>query len=367
MQPKRCILYARVSTPRQAELYSLNYQIEQERQYVADIGGVVVKEVRDDQSGRKMERDGLTEAREMLAHNEADALITWKIDRLHRNYVNMVVLRDEIRRLGKELHYAQMRMKSGTTAKQRLPEDVLALVAEIEADEIVERTTQGRREKADARKWLGQGRPPYGYRSEGRGHIAVLVIDTETAPYIVLIFEWYVCEGLSTYDIAKRLTAMGVPTPNDRYAQYAANKQRGYAEWSRSTVCRIIRQSAYKGTLYQFRLETTTGRHMKRAKDEWVPLSVPAIVSEELFDEAQRKMDEGRIGTKPGRKHEYLVARRIDCVCGYRMKGTTTVYQGKHVQTHHSYYRCPGKRRHNVKPCDQKDMRTVDVDARVWE
>ena len=97
MQPKRFINYARVSTPRQAELYSLKYQLEHERIYVADIGGVVVKEIEDDQSGRTLARDGLAEAMAMLETDQADALVTWKIDRLHRNYVNMVLLRDQIR------------------------------------------------------------------------------------------------------------------------------------------------------------------------------------------------------------------------------------------------------------------------------
>ena len=65
--PKRAILYARVSTPRQAELYSLSYQLEQERQYAHDLGLSIVAEFADDMSGRKLERDGLTEARELLA------------------------------------------------------------------------------------------------------------------------------------------------------------------------------------------------------------------------------------------------------------------------------------------------------------
>src|SRR4051794_37777531 len=102
---KRAINLARVSTPRQAELYSLDYQLEQMRAYDAEVGLTVVAEFKDDVSGRKLDRDGLEEACQMLERNEADVLVTWKFDRLHRNYVNSVLLRERIRKASKEIHY----------------------------------------------------------------------------------------------------------------------------------------------------------------------------------------------------------------------------------------------------------------------
>ena len=96
---KRAILYARVSTPQQAELYSLEYQLQEERAYAHSMGFTVVSELTDDQSGRKMERDNLAVAREMFARDEADVLVTWKLDRLHRSYVNTILLRSEIQKL----------------------------------------------------------------------------------------------------------------------------------------------------------------------------------------------------------------------------------------------------------------------------
>ncbi len=104
--PKRAINYARVSTPRQAELYSLDFQLAQEQTYAEETGLIVVAVMKDDQSGRKMDRD-------LLEADEADVLVTWKFDRLHRNYVNSVILRDRIRKAGKEIHYAQTRQVSG--------------------------------------------------------------------------------------------------------------------------------------------------------------------------------------------------------------------------------------------------------------
>src|SRR5689334_19783398 len=146
---KRAINYGRVSTPRQAELYSLDYQLGEMRLYDEEMGLTIVQEFKDDHSGRKIERDYLEEACRMLENDEADVLVTWRFDRLHRNYVNSVVLRDRIRRVGKEIHYAQSRQVSGKTARQRLPEDLQYIMAEIEADDIAERTAGGRRRKIE--------------------------------------------------------------------------------------------------------------------------------------------------------------------------------------------------------------------------
>src|SRR5690242_2856535 len=170
MSPKRAINRARVSTPHQAKLYSLDYQLDQERMYANDMGMAVVAEFKDDVSGRKLERDGLEEACRMLEADQADVLVTWKFDRLHRNYVNSVLLRERIRKAGKEIHYAQTRQISGKTARERLPEDLQFIMAEIDADDIAERTTIGKRNKIEkGGKWLGLNRPPFGYRKIGRG------------------------------------------------------------------------------------------------------------------------------------------------------------------------------------------------------
>jgi hypothetical protein len=46
--PKRAIKLARVSTERQAKLYSLDYQLEQEQAYCGELGLVVVAELNND-------------------------------------------------------------------------------------------------------------------------------------------------------------------------------------------------------------------------------------------------------------------------------------------------------------------------------
>jgi site-specific DNA recombinase len=185
--PKRAINLARVSTPNQAKLYSLDHQLEMERAYDREMGFVIVAEFKDDASGRKLDRDGLETACRMLENDEADVLVVWKFDRLHRHFVNSVLMRERIRRAGKEIHYAQSRAVSGRTARQRLPEDLQFLMAEIEADDIEERRKQGTEGKAKAGKWLGFNRPPYGYYKVGMGKNAKMVTGL-----------WRKCENVRT-------------------------------------------------------------------------------------------------------------------------------------------------------------------------
>lgn len=256
--PKRAILYARVSTPRQAELYSLDYQIEQEQIYANDTNLRVVAVLRDDTSGRSLDRDGLEEACRMLESDEADVLVTWNFDRLHRSYVNAIVLRERIRKIGKEIHYAKTRTVSGKTARERLPEDLQYILAEIEIDEIMDRLKTGKRNKALAGKWIGLNRPPYGYKTEGHRKDAVPVIHEEHAAVIRKIFDWYVYgdehgNPMSTRMIADRLTAEGIPTPNESVPTSAHVRKREKGVWARTVISQLMRESSYDGTYYNFK------------------------------------------------------------------------------------------------------------------
>ena len=379
---KRAILYARVSTPQQAELYSLEYQLQEERAYAHSMGFTVVSELTDDQSGRKMERDNLAVAREMLARDEADVLVTWKLDRLHRSYVNTILLRSEIQKLGKELHYAQLKMKSGETAKQRLPEDIMALMAEIEADEISERTSMGKRQKALSGKWIGLNKPPYGYNTVGRGKTVTLAVNEEQAKVVRDIFTWYLYgdetgKPLRIIEIARKLTALGIPTPGDADSGDGRG-DREPGKWVRSKVYRLLHQTAYSGVFYHFKRRYDGGAYTKNPnEDEWVPVPVPIIVDPQVFEAVQEKMRLGVTLSPRSTRHNYLVGRRIICDCGHRMSGTTNKncyvrLDGSEKWYFRRKYRCGGYREEYrdaiVKPCsyDMKDVSANLIDDTVW-
>lgn len=78
--------------------------------------------------------------------------------------------------------------------------------------------------------------PPYGFdvvRKSKKERI--LVENPEQSKYVKMIFDWYTEEKISPYSIAKRLSAMGVPT------------QKGNMEWERGTIADILFNAHYIG------------------------------------------------------------------------------------------------------------------------
>lgn len=378
--PKRAINLARVSTPQQAKLYSLDFQLEQERAYDAEMGFTVVAEFKDDTSGRKLDRDGLEEACQMLENNEADVLVVWRFDRLHRNYVNSVVMRERIRKAGKEIQYAQTKTVSGIRIRDRIPEELQFLMAELDADTIAENTRRGKERKITiAKKWLGLNQPPYGYKREGQRQDATVVIDEEKASVVRDIYRWYL-EGddgkpLSVRLITERLTAYGIPTPWDHQKSYRHLKRRGHGEWSRSTVYGILNDPSYTGVFYHYRYKRVDGRMMaNHNKDQWKGVPIPVIVPQEIWDEAQRKLASGNPMSDRSIRHEYLVSRRVYCECGYKMQATTMTRTkklkrgGTGTYVYQEYF-CPGRKPKTkmAHTCDMPNVNVRIVDERVWQ
>ena len=83
---KRAAIYVRVSTDEQAEKgYSLPSQLEACRRYADQFGYEVIGEFSDDYSGRKLNRPGLDQVRDLICARKIDALIVYSPDRLVRD------------------------------------------------------------------------------------------------------------------------------------------------------------------------------------------------------------------------------------------------------------------------------------------
>jgi site-specific DNA recombinase len=212
----------------------------------------------------------------------------------------------------------------------------------------------------DGKVMLHGNKPPYGYRVEDR----MLVIYEPEARIVRLIFTWYVYgdengKRLSIKAIARRLTEMKVPTYTDLRPNATFKKKRGYGEWDKSTISQMLRSEVYKGMWHYGRVNSHTGEANPR--EHWIEVSVPAIVSEEIWQRAQERLEENKRLSKRNAKYEYLVGRRVSCGhCGTPMAGTIT--GGKYL-----YYFCPARRGDRVaKDCDNRYFRVNQVDAAVW-
>ena len=157
--------YARVSTQDQ--------NLELQREALRQAGCQKVFE--DPVSGTRAARPGLTKAQEML--REGDMLVVWKLDRLGRSVKQLVDLAGELQQRGVQFKSLTDAIDTGTPSG-RFFFHVMASLAEMERDLIVERTRAGlevarqlgrkggRKPKmtdskiASARKLLDSGMPP---------------------------------------------------------------------------------------------------------------------------------------------------------------------------------------------------------------
>ena len=104
-------------------------------------------------------------------------------DRLSRNVVDFLVLRDEWERANIELHYVD-RGRSQNSFEGLLTDGIFALLAHGERLRIIERTSNGRHSKAKNNRIVMTGIPPYGYTKVGKGIAAEYQIDELTAEVV---------------------------------------------------------------------------------------------------------------------------------------------------------------------------------------
>jgi DNA invertase Pin-like site-specific DNA recombinase len=188
----RAALYVRVSTDEQAEEgYSLGAQKEILENHAVAEGWDVCSIYEDDgYSGRGDRRPAY--ARMMEEMDLWDVLLVLKMDRIHRNSRNFMNMMDSINRNGK-MFVSSMESLDTTNALGRFVMDMIQRIAQLESEQIGERTYMGMREKAESMKNMpGENRtmgfnPPLGYCLAG----GILVTAPEEMEIAERIFRSY--------------------------------------------------------------------------------------------------------------------------------------------------------------------------------
>jgi site-specific DNA recombinase len=359
------VIYARVSTDEQAEKgYSLPHQLNECRRYAQYNGLVVIQEFTDDFSGAKLERPGFKKLQESLKRNDANVVIVYTADRLSRNVVDFLVLRDNWEKSGIDLHYVD-RGKSQNSFEGLLTDGIFALLAHGERLKIIQRTTDGRHNKAKSNRVVMSGIPPYGYRRVGKGGEAEYVIDETEAEVVRNIFQWYVygdgaCGPISLRAISYKLDQMGITPPN--YRAHVAPC------WYPNSIRVILTNYIYTGVTYYGKVKTVDGKRIPRPKNEWIPIQVPhlALVDKATFELAYARAERNKELAKRNRKRDYLLSGHFRCgMCNKVMFGFLKDPNGKNPQY---FYRCSSNTHKGTK-CDnaKTQISMARVDEAIWE
>ncbi len=159
-------LYRRVSTDRQAdEGYSLDVQLEKLQAYAQTLSNV--KEVRtytdDGYSGSSLERPGMKQLIDDIKSGLITHVIVVKLDRLSRSQKDTLHLIEDIMIPANVAFISILESFNTDTPFGRAMVGILSVFAQLERENIFERTRGGMQKRVEKGYWPGGGRTPYGY------------------------------------------------------------------------------------------------------------------------------------------------------------------------------------------------------------
>jgi site-specific DNA recombinase len=325
----RAGLYARVSSQRQADELTIDSQVAALRQRVGEDGLTVEDEMcflDNGYSGTTMLRPALERLRDVVAAGGIDRLYVHDPDRLARKYAYQFLLLEEFQKHGVDVVFLKHDSQD-LTPEANLLLQVQGVIAEYERAKILERTRRGRRHAAQQGKVAAIAHAPYGYRyvskRDGDGEARWDIV-LDQAQVVKEVYRWVGIEGLSLGEVASRLAEMGVAT--------ATGKRR----WERATLHGILRNPAYMGSAKYPRTRLFPRQYDHRpkrgdpvpprrdktarpaAEDEQETISVPALVSEELFQAVAERLAENRRRYREQKRGtQYLLSGLLVCAqCG---------------------------------------------------
>ncbi|MGN8831133.1 recombinase family protein [Selenomonas montiformis] len=163
--PSRTAIYIRVSTQEQAmEGYSIQAQTERLQAYCTAKGWGVFHTYTDAGfSGSNMERPSLSQLLEDVEAGRVDCVLVYKLDRLSRSQKDTLHMIEDVF-LANGCDFVSMSENFDTsTPLGRAMIGILSVFAQLEREQIRERMTMGRTERAKSGLWQGGGWIPIGY------------------------------------------------------------------------------------------------------------------------------------------------------------------------------------------------------------
>lgn len=370
MKKTKVYIYTRVSTTMQIDGYSLDAQKERLTKYAEGNDMVIAGEYSDEgKSGKNIA--GRVDFQRMLndiacKKDGVEYVLVFKLSRFGRNAADTLTSLQFMQDYGVNLISVEDGIDSSKEAG-KLMVHVLSAVAEIERENILVQTMEGRKQKAREGKWNG-GFAPYGYKLvDGE-----LVIEEDEAEAIRIIFDKFVHTNLGYNGVVKYLNNNGIKKKA---------RQNGYlTQFTAATIKAILDNPVYYGKIAYGRRKTTK---IEGTRNEYhvVPQKEfdiydgrhEAIVDEQLWKDAQakRRATATRLEKKHDLDHEHVLSGLVKCpVCGAGLYGNVKRCKrpdGTYYKTYFSYA-CKHRLNRDGHKCDyHKQWSEEKVDGAVSE
>jgi site-specific DNA recombinase len=322
----------------QVDGFSLDAQKDRLRKYADFQEMIVAGEYSDEgKSGKNIE--GRPEFQKMLTDIESGKdnvsyVLVFKLSRFGRNAADVLGSLQRMQDFGVNLICVEDGIDSSKDSG-KLMISVLSAVAEIERENILVQTMEGRRQKAREGKWNG-GFAPYGYKLE-KGDLKIAEDESEV---IRLIFEKYVSTNMGAPGIATYLNDMG----------YVKKKRQNNTldVFSTSFIRGVLENPIYAGKLAYGRRKTEkipgTRNEYHIVEQKEFPVYDGAhegIISEEVWEQAQQKRKDTSCTWEKiyHPERENLLSGLLRCpVCGAGMYGNVNRKKKKDGTFYKEYY-----------------------------
>ncbi len=316
------VIYARYSSDSQRE-ESIEGQLRECGEYAQRNGITVVGSYIDRAlSAKTADRPEFQRMIKDSAKGLFEIVLVWKLDRFSRDRYDSAHYKHILKKNGVKVVSAKEHISDGPEGI--ILESMLEGYAEFYSAELSEKIHRGQKENALKGKNNGGG-IPLGYLLDKQTQ--KLVVDPETAPLVVEIFERY-SEGATVRSIIEDFNSRGLTTKRGK-------------PFNTNSFNALLKNRKYIGE-YSY-------------QDVVIPGGVPAIVPEDLFYRVQQRMEKNKRApahTK-AKKSEFLLTTKLFCgKCERMMVGES----GKsHTGAMHYYYKCGNAKR--KKGCNKKAVK----------
>lgn len=340
---RRFAWYGRLSTKdKQDPTLSFPSQRETCERKVEELGGRIIADFTDQESGRRDDRAAWSELVREARDREKrrfDSVVIYSTSRLARDLFRALAYERELARAGVEIFYA-IAAGDQSSPEGRLVRHIFQALDQFEVEKLGRETRRGQSENA-RQGYRNGGRAPYGYRLEREPHPdprraragdqkSRLAPDPDQAPVIVEIFERYL-HGWGFKEIANHLNRPGGPPP----PRHVDSERNTAGMWSKTTIRAILDNPVYTGRLYWNRLDFRSaklgeGPVVRRPEQDWIQAERRhnALIPDEWFQRAAAEINKRRASEGSKRRSQqrrsYLLRGIVHCATGHnplRMHG----------------------------------------------
>lgn len=289
LKKKRVAAYARVSTEKDEQQNSYDAQIDYYTTLIKNDPEWEFVDIYSDEgiTGTSIKnRDGFNRMIDDALAGKIDLILTKSVSRFARNTVDSLTTVRKLKEKGIEVYFEKENIYT-LDAKGELLITIMSSLAQEESRSISQNTTWGQRKRfADGKMSLAYS-SFLGYK---RGaELGDMEIVEEEAVIVRRIYSEFLA-GKTPYDIAKKLTEDGIPTPMRK------------EKWQTSVIESILTNEKYKGDALLQKSVTTdflTHSHKKNegeAPQFYVEKNHPAIIRPEVFEMVQEEFRRRRAG-----------------------------------------------------------------------